>query len=404
MTVTIEPSTAHGRMEAPPSKSMAHRMLICAGCAEGTSVISNVDFSEDILATQDCLRALGAEISCSGSTVTIRGTDMRAANRPAALDCRECGSTLRFLIPLCLTGGQPHLMKGRGKLFKRPLSIYEKICSEQGLELIRRENELEVSGSLKSGEYEIPGAVSSQFVSGLLFALPLLGGDSRIRLIPPVESRSYIEMTIKAQKLFGVSAVWENEYTIRIDGGQVYRPRNVRVEGDYSNAAFFEALNLIGGEVTVEGLAADSLQGDRVYRQYFDRIKEGYAEIDLADCPDLGPVLMAAAALRHGAHFKNTRRLRHKESDRGLAMQLELRKMGVPVEISENEIRVASGAKRPVLPLCGHGDHRIVMALAVLLTVTGGSITGAGAVKKSLPDFWRRLRALGISCVLSDER
>ena len=401
MTVTIEPSTAHGRMEAPPSKSMAHRMLICAGCAEGTSVISNVDFSEDILATLDCLRALGAEISCSGSTVTVRGTDMREVNRSAVLDCRECGSTLRFLIPLCLTGGQTHLLKGRGKLFKRPLSVYGKICSEQGLGLIRRENELEVSGRLKSGEYEVPGAVSSQFISGLLFALPLLPGDSLIRLIPPVESRPYIEMTIRAQKLFGVSVRWEDDYTIRIEGGQAYRPQNVRVEGDYSNAAFFEALNLVGGEVLVEGLDADSLQGDRVYRQYFDRIKEGYATIDLADCPDLGPVLMAAAALRHGAHFKNTRRLRHKESDRGLAMQLELGKMGAPVEISENEIRVGTGVSRPQLPLEGHGDHRIVMALAVMLTVTGGSITGADAVKKSLPDFWQRLRALGISCTKS---
>ena len=138
-----------------------------------------------------------------------------------------------------------------------------------------------------------------------------------------------------------------------------------------------------------------------MYRQYSDRIKEGYAQIDLADCPDLGPVLMAAAALKHGAHFKNTRRLRHKESDRGLAMQLELGKMGVSVEISENEIRVGSGARRPQLPLDGHGDHRIVMALAVMLTVTGGSITGADAVKKSLPDFWQRLRALGISCTKS---
>ena len=428
MTVTILPSKANGKIEAPPSKSMAHRLLICAGLAGGTSVIQNIDFSEDILATIDCLRALGIEISCGDRCATVRNP-LRAGENlpekakviPATLDCRECGSTLRFMIPLCLMSGQTYLLRGSRTLFTRPLTVYEDICRKQGLTFIKEGDQLTVSGRLKAGEYEIPGNISSQFVSGLLFTLPLLEGDSRIRLIPPVESRSYIGMTMQAQEEFGVCTEWEDDLTIRIRGGQKYRPQKTRVEGDYSNAAFFEALNLAGGNVTVEGLKADSLQGDRVYRQHLERIREGYAEIDLSDCPDLGPVLIAAAALQHGAKFTGTRRLKIKESDRGLAMRQELDKMGVTVETEENEIFAhagaecreepadeecfgkASGLRRPKEPLDGHNDHRIVMALAVMLTKTGGTIRGAEAVRKSLPDFWDRLAELGVEMRVEQE-
>ncbi len=410
MTVTILPSKANGKIEAPPSKSMAHRLLICAGLAGGTSVIQNIDFSEDILATIDCLRALGTEISCGDRRATVRnplraGDDLpeKAKVVPAVLDCRECGSTLRFMIPLCLMSGQTYMLRGSRTLFTRPLTVYENICEAQGLMFSKEGNQLTVSGRLSPGEYEIPGNISSQFVSGLLFALPLLEGDSRIRLIPPVESRSYIGMTMQAQEEFGVCTEWEDDLTIRIRGGQKYRPRKTRVEGDYSNAAFFEALNLAGGNVTVEGLKADSLQGDRVYRQHLERIREGYAEIDLSDCPDLGPVLIASAALQHGAKFTGTRRLKIKESDRGLAMRQELDKMGVTVETGENEILVSTGAMRPEQPLDGHNDHRIVMALAVMLTKTGGTIRGAEAVRKSLPDFWERLAGLGVEMRVEQE-
>ena len=410
MVVTILPSKANGKIEAPPSKSMAHRLLICAGLAGGTSVIQSIDFSEDILATIDCLRALGIEISCGDRCATVRnplraGDDLpeKAKVIPTALDCRECGSTLRFMIPLCLMSGQTYMLRGSRTLFTRPLTVYENICEAQGLMFRKEGNQLTVSGRLSPGEYEIPGNISSQFVSGLLFTLPLLEGDSRIRLIPPVESRSYIGMTMQAQEEFGVCTEWEDDLTIRIRGGQKYRPQKTRVEGDYSNAAFFEALNLAGGNVTVEGLKADSLQGDRVYRQHLDKIREGYAEIDLSDCPDLGPVLIAAAALQHGAKFIGTRRLKIKESDRGLAMRQELDKMGVTVETEENEILVHTGVTSPEEPLNGHNDHRIVMALAVMLTKTGGTIRGAEAVRKSLPDFWDRLAELGVEMRVEQE-
>ena len=427
MKITILPSKAYGKTTAPPSKSMAHRLLVCAGCAEGTSRIQNIDLSEDILATLRCLKAMGAEWSlesgtaagmeggleagtetgtASGAetgTVIMKGIDPGKFREDAFLDCGECGSTLRFMIPLCLMGGQTDTLTGSRTLLGRPLTVYEKICEEQGFVFQKSEGRIQVSGHLAAGEYEIPGNISSQFISGLLFALPLLHGDSRIRLLPPVESRPYILMTMQAQEMFGVTSKWEDDCTIWIRGGQNYRARNVRTEGDYSNAAFLEALNLTGGNVTVEGLCEESLQGDKVYRQYFDRIREGYAGIDLSDCPDLGPVLMAAAALRHGALFSGTRRLRIKESDRGAAMRQELAKIGVPVEISENEIRVASGVRPPQELLDGHNDHRIVMALAVLLTETGGTICGAQAVGKSFPDFWKKLAELGVELKLEKE-
>ena len=247
-----------------------------------------------------------------------------------------------------------------------------------------------------------PAQISSQFISGLLFVLPLLQEDSRIILTGPVESRSYILMTIQALQSFGVKILWEDDHAIAIPGNQTYSPRNVCVEGDYSNAVFFDALNLTGGKVTVEGLSEDSLQGDRVYKSYLRQIDEGCPAISLSDCPDLGPVLMAAAALRHGAVFTGTKRLKIKESDRGLAMQLELSRMGVRTEIAENHIRVFPGAEHPGEILDGHNDHRIVMALTVMLASVGGKIRGAEAVKKSLPDFFDRLASLGIK-ITSDE-
>lgn len=404
MIVKIAPSTAQGRMEAPPSKSIAHRMLICAGCAEGTSTIKNVDLSRDIAATLDCLRALGAEAVYENRCVTIRGVNPLTLADSPRLDCAECGSTLRFMIPLCLMSGQLCGLTGSGRLFSRPLSIYEEICREQGLYFEKKENNLFVRGRLSAGDYTIPGNISSQFISGLLFALPLLERDSRIRLLPPVESRSYIDMTIRTLESFGVRASWLDACTLGISGGQRYCARkDLRVEGDYSNAAFFDAFNLLGGEVQLYGLDENSLQGDRVYRRYFEQLRAGFAEIDLSDCPDLGPVLMALAALYHGAGFTGTARLRIKESDRGAAMQQELGKLKVRVERSENEIRIFPGVSSPQDLLDGHNDHRIVMALSLLLTKTGGAIRGAQAVAKSLPDYFDRLKELGIGLTVIDK-
>ena len=428
MIVTITPSKASGRIQAPPSKSMAHRLLLCAGFSAGTSEISNVDFSEDILATLDCLRALGAKIVCKESCVIISGIDPGEVTHPGLLPCRECGSTLRFMIPACLMSGQEMCLTGSRTLFARPLNVYEDICREQNLRFEKRENSLTVAGKLSAGRYVFPGNISSQFVSGLLFALPLLEKSSTITLLPPVESRPYIDLTLDALAQFGVKAAVapaegmeggsagtapaegiesspvgtvpsdaaSSPLVIYVPGGQRYQAGNHEVEGDYSNAAFFEALTLLGGNVAVDGLKEDSLQGDRIYREYFARLQEGFAEADLSDCPDLGPVLMAAAAALHGGRFTGTKRLKYKESDRGAVMKKELGRMKVRVDVSENEIVVYPGLSRPQEILDGHHDHRIVMALAVLLSLTGGSLRGTEAAAKSFPDFFDRLKRLGI--------
>ncbi len=397
MRVTIHPAKAAGTLTAPPSKSMAHRLLICAGLSGGESVVCNLAFSKDVEATIACLRALGAEVRLDGNTAYIKGTDVRRTlGDVAELPCNECGSTLRFFIPLCLLSGEERRLTGTEYLMNRPLSVYEEIARNQGLRFEKTAASLTVQGRLNSGVYEVAGNISSQFISGLMFALPLLDGDSEIRLIPPVESRPYLDLTLSALRDFGVEIAQCGD-TYYIKGGQHYAPADLTVEGDYSNAAFLEALNIVGGKVTVEGLREDSLQGDSAYKILFENIKQGKSPIDIADCPDLGPVLFAVAAYCGGAEFTGTRRLRIKESDRADAMRQELAKLGVRVTVGENTVTVHGGTLHaPEEPLSGHGDHRIVMALAVLLTVAGGTIDGAESVSKSYPDFFDRLSDLGV--------
>lgn len=397
MTVTIHPSKAKGNMTAPPSKSMAHRVLICAGLSEGESILHNVASSEDVLATLDCLAAMGAGYTFENGTVTMRGVGAALGKAAATLPCRECGSTIRFFVPLCLRHSVPMTLTGSEKLLSRPMSVYEKICAEQGIAYEKTAKGLSVCGKLRCGEYEVPGDISSQFISGLLFALPLFEGDSTIRMIPPVESRPYINMTIQTLSDFGVEVSWADDHTLFVRGNQKYVPCETDVEGDYSNAAFFEAFNSIGGEVHISGLREDSLQGDKVYLEHMKALQEGKAEIDLSACPDLGPILMAMAAMQHGAHFTGTRRLKIKESDRGTAMAQELLKFGVRTTVCEDEITVDStGIHAPTEILHGHNDHRIVMTMATMASVFGGTIDDAHAVRKSLPDYYERLQALGI--------
>ena len=395
MRVIIRPSRAQGIVCAPPSKSMAHRLLIGAGLSRGESTVRRLAYSKDIEATIGCLRSLGAEIRLEGDTAYIKGIDLIANPAPGELFCNESGSTLRFFIPLCMLSGERYTLRGSRYLFTRPLSVYEAIAARQGITFCKDDDGLTVRGILHSGCYEIPGNISSQFVTGLLFALPLLSGGSELRLIPPVESRPYIDMTVEALRTFGVIVHADGDSYL-IPGNQAYQPADVCVEGDYSNAAFFEALNCAGGEVSVAGLCEGSLQGDRVYKILFEKIKQHDGVIDIADCPDLGPVLFAVAALCGGGRFTGTHRLRYKESDRVEAMRAELEKLGVTLTAGENEVCVRGALRAPAQPLCGHGDHRIVMALAVLCTVTGGEIIGAEAVSKSFPDFFDRLRELGV--------
>ena len=397
MNVHIEKSKAKGAVTAPPSKSMAHRLLICAGLSKEKSIIHGIQKSKDVEATIDCLSSLGVKCDIKDDTAYIEGIDILNASPKNSLSCRESGSTLRFFIPIALLTGRSVLFTGSETLLKRPLSIYEDICKEDGFSYIKTANSLMVKGNLKAKNYRIPGNISSQFISGLLFALPLLREESRIQIVPPIESRSYIDLTIDSLKTFGVDVSWQDENTIYIKGNQEYLGREVTVEGDYSNAAFFYALNALGGDVKIEGLNENSLQGDKACEKHINSLLMGMPTVHISDCPDLGPVLFGISAAKFGGVFTGTRRLRIKESDRASAMAEELRKFGTDVKVYDDEVTIfPKEFKKPVEILDGHNDHRIVMTMAVLLTLTGGDIKGAEAVSKSYPDFFEKLKNLGV--------
>lgn len=403
MKVKIFPSVAEGTVTAPPSKSIAHRALLCGALSSG-STVSNIAFSKDISATVECLSALGAYCEANESNIKIGGLNITNPTDTAVLNCNESGSTLRFLIPLCLISGKKIKFVGAKRLFERPLSIYESICQEQGIFFEKSENGLTVCGKLKSGNYRIRGDISSQFISGLLFALPLLDGISIIEIIGKFESESYIDLTLQVLSEFGIKITRVGSRFIML-GNQRYQSRDYTVEGDCSNAAFLQALGFVGGKVTVEGISENTLQGDRVYNEIFASLENGIREFDLSDCPDLAPILFAVSAVKGGATFTGTARLKIKESDRSEAMAQELKKLGIEVEVGENRVRVVSSPlKSPAEALCGHNDHRIVMALAVLCTLVGGEIEGAEAVAKSYPDFFDVIKQLKIGLEIYEDR
>ena len=394
MIAKFKPCKLKGQISAPPSKSMAHRYLVGSALSKETCILSGVDYSEDILATMDCLQALGAEITMDHDTLRINPNHFMKTENPI-LECRESGSTLRFFIPLCLCLGKQVTLKGSTRLFERPLDVYEKLCSENGFAFQKGTNAVTLCGKLKSDKYRIRGDISSQFITGLIFALIYLGGDSSIEIIPPFESRSYINLTISALKSFGADVEFVDEYNIAIKTSKMHAYAG-RIEGDYSNAAFLDAFNYIGSKIEIQNLNTDSLQGDKVYADYFDKIAGGMPTLDIADCPDLGPVLFALASLKNGASFTGTDRLKAKESDRGMAMHQELQKLGGGLVFGDNVIKVPKQElKYSDRILDGHNDHRIVMALSIILSKIGGEISGIEAVRKSYPGFFSDIQKLG---------
>lgn len=404
MKVTIKKCKPTGMVSAPPSKSMAHRLILCCALSGGESTVKNVTLSEDVKATLRCITALGAKYEINGGELKIVGTDVSLSAPEAALDCGESGSTLRFFVPLAWVSGNRFEFTGAKSLMNRPQSEYEAICKKQGVRFKLGDNYILTKGKMTGGSFTVSGSVSSQFISGLLFALPLLDGDSEIRILPPVESKPYIDMTIDTLKLFGVSVTRESLTEIKIPGGQRYASGSFSVEGDYSNAAFFDALNYLGGDVKVTGLDENSRQGDKQYIEMFKALDSSMPKINLADCPDLGPIAFALAAKKNGAAFTGIRRLRLKESDRIAAMASELAKLGVQCDISDDDIVVhGGGITAPTEALDSHNDHRVAMALSVLLCSVGGTLDGAQAVNKSMPDFFDRLKSLGVSAKITQE-
>ena len=394
MNAKFKPCSLKGAISAPPSKSMAHRYLIGAALSGQTCSLSGVDYSEDILASIDCLKALGADITTENDIVTVNPECFTNAESPV-LECRESGSTLRFFIPLALCLGKEITLKGSKRLLERPLDVYEELCREKGFIFKKDENSVTVCGCLTSGNYKIRGDISSQFITGLIFALVYLGADSVIEIIPPFESRSYINLTISALNSFGANVDFTDEYTITVKKSKL-QAYSGRIEGDYSNAAFLDAFNYNGSAIKINNLKPDSLQGDRVYQDYFEKISAGTPTLDISDCPDLGPVLFALAALKNGAVFTGTDRLKAKESDRGAAMHEELAKLGGGLVFGDNMVTVPKQKlKYNGVVLDGHNDHRIVMAMSVILSQTGGEIAGIEAVRKSYPGFFEDIEKLG---------
>ena len=403
MNVTITPGPLSGAVTPPPSKSQAHRLLIAAALADGESTITNVGRSQDIEATVNCLEELGAGFSWAGSTVTVRGmgaNPMSPLRRMACprLACGESGSTLRFLIPVALAVRGGGIFTGRGRLMERPLKPYFDLFGEKGIFHEFQDGALTVTGMLTPGTYRLPGDVSSQFITGLLYALPLLEGESEIVLTTPLESRGYADMTVEALSQFGVR-VETRENGWHIPGGQLYRPRSLAVEADWSQAAFWYAAMYLW-DVDVQGMNPHSSQGDRVMADYFDQFFMWADSFDVSGCPDLAPPLAVMAALRGMGHTRlvNAARLRIKESDRLASITAVLSALGADVEEGPDFLKI-TGKERLAggVEVDSFNDHRIAMMAAIAATRGNHPVTinGAECVSKSYPNFWEEFEQLG---------
>lgn len=396
MKVTIIPKKLSGDIIPPASKSQAHRLMIAAALSEGESIITRLSRSQDIDATLSCMTTLGAKGEWLGED-TLRLVGGTAAS-DGILDCGESGSTLRFLIPIALAVRGKGVFKGRGRLMQRPQEPYFEIFREKGIAYHQEGDTLTVEGTLTPGIYRLPGNVSSQFITGLLYSLPLLPGDSEIQLTTALESAGYVDMTLEALRAFGVAvAVTDRGYSV--PGNQKYTARSMAVESDYSQAGFFFAAKGCGSDLNILGLNKHSAQGDRIVEDYMALLdKDGDVTLDVRECPDLVPPLAARAALRKGTtHIVNAARLRIKESDRLRSITDILTRLGANI-LEEPEGLIIIGKDR----LTGGevdawGDHRIAMmaAVAAIGCESEVVITGAENVRKSYPTFWEDYEALG---------
>lgn len=395
MNVTIRPGKLSGAVRVPASKSAAHRALIAAALADRVTVVRLDALNDDIEATLSALTALGARIDCDAQEdrVTVHPIDRPADSPDALVDCGESGSTLRFLMPVACALGVRARFVGQGRLPERPNRPLTEALRRHGAVIDSDRLPMRVTGTLSGGLWTLPGDVSSQYVTGLLLALPLLDEDSEIRLTSPLQSASYVDMTLEMQRRFGIDIV-STSSGWRIPGNQAYRsPGNMAVEGDWSAAAFWLAANAMGSAIDVRGLSEATVQGDRAVKALLGR-----PEIDASNVPDLVPALAAAAAiLPRRTVISGAGRLRFKESDRLQALSDMLTALGGSVRITADGLVIDGG--RPLHGGCvdGRNDHRIVMATAILATCADGpvTVTGAQAVSKSYPDFFNHFMALG---------
>ncbi len=406
MKAIIQPSRLAGTIPAIASKSQAHRLLICAALADRPTAIACPTLSADIIATADCLRALGADIVYENGGFSV--APINAVPERPALDCGESGSTLRFLLPVVCALGAEATIKMHGRLPERPLSPLWEELERHGAKLSRpAPDEIAVAGRLTPGDYTLAANVSSQFISGLLFALPLLDGPSRIALTGHLESAAYVTMTVRALGLFGVECpMGDNGFTV--PGGSRYvSPGQAAVEGDWSNAAFWVvADHICGGTLRVTGLDPDSPQGDKAVTALAARISAGDNLVDCADVPDLVPVLSVLAAVSPGVtRFQNAGRLRIKESDRLAVTAKLISALGGDVQELADGLIITGKPRLAGGEADSANDHRIAMSAAVAALACEGPVTlhGAEAVNKSYPAFWEDFARLGGRITLEDE-
>ncbi len=383
MNIRITPGPLEGTVTPPPSKSQAHRAIL-AQLLAGGGTVSNLAASQDIEATRRCAAALKTE----GDGLPL-------------LDCGESGSTLRFLIPIALALRGGGRFTGRGRLMERPQKPYFDIFDEKGISYEQKDGVLTLRGELEPGEYRLPGNVSSQFVTGLLYALPLMERESRIVLTSPLESRGYVDMTLEVLRNFGITVENQNYERFIVPGDQVFQARDFTIEADWSQAAFWMAAGSLGNPVRTTGLNDRSIQGDRIIEEHFASFAWGTGrtvEIDVSDCPDLVPPLAVMAAFHDGTtRLTNAARLRLKESDRLATVTKMLTALGGQVEEGPDWLAIPGTRFLKGGTVDGANDHRIVMAAAIAATRCTGPVTilGAEAVNKSYPTFWEEYKRLG---------
>ncbi len=417
--IIIKPKLLKGNIVVPSSKSLGHRGIIAAALSRGISRVYNIQLSKDIEATMELMKELGAVVNIEDQNLYIDGRKMFSYEKKLDLRCRESGSTLRFLIPLALTKDGDYIFHGEGKLISRPLEPYYEIFEEKDIKYSMEEDglPLKVSGKLTSGTYKVRGDISSQFITGLLFSLPILEGNSRIQITTKLESKGYIDLTLDILKDFGIEIENNNYKEFSIRGGQKYKSRNYYVEGDYSQGAFFLVAGALGSSIVCYGLNKDSLQGDKVILDILEAMgcnveesEEGIKvkpsktkgiEIDASNCPDLVPVLTVLASLSEGeTKIVNAKRLRIKECDRLHAITKELNKLGANIIELEDSLIISGVNELKGGEVDSHNDHRIVMALAIAATRARGNviINNPRAVEKSYPNFFKDYFKLGGEC------
>jgi 3-phosphoshikimate 1-carboxyvinyltransferase len=421
MYALVSPGPLSGTVVIPPSKSMTHRAIIAASLAKGKSVIHNAAANDDIAATITAMSKIGVKIVSNGSQLIVNGVSRIVVSDDNFFDCNESGSTLRFIIPILALSKEKIVFTGKPGLMKRPISAYDTICREHGLNYQQTEKAIMVSGSLTAGVYVVPGAVSSQFVTGLMFALPLLRGDSEIRIQGPLESKEYVDMTIDILWRFGI-AIEERGSSYLIRGNQSYVATGVQIESDHSQMAFFAAAGVLSGDIFCKGVNPVSLQPDRRIISVIAAMKGQYeirdggilfrrsclqgTTIDVSQCPDIGPIIAVLGACAEGVTvIDNAQRLRFKESNRLQTTQDVLKAFGVDVEATDSSLIIHG---RPVLEagvIDAAPDHRIVMSAVIAATRCQKQvlIRHAEAVNKSYPGFFADFKMVGgIITVLED--